>query len=60
MPCAAYQLRAESHADPGLGLIPGWWVGGFVQMGLFLGLFLGFKNVNQMCVRKCQLVWCPC
>jgi hypothetical protein len=37
MPCAAYQLRAESHADPGLGF-PGWWVGGgFVQMGLFLG-----------------------
>jgi len=23
---AAYQMRAESHADPGLGF-PGWWVG---------------------------------
>jgi hypothetical protein len=41
---AAYQLRAESDADPGLGF-PAWWVvGGFVQMGLFLG----FQNVSPI------------
>lgn len=49
MPCAAYQLRAESHADPGLGF-PGWlggWGGWVCADGFIFRVLKCQSNVCQ-------------